>query len=408
MEFNDRQTKVLTAIDAAQDMIIEVSRAIHAHPELGDQEVFASTLLADELEARGFYVERGWCGRKTAFRARKGGVGGPGHAGGPKVAFMAEYDALPGIGHGCGHNLICSSALAAGIGLGEVAAELDCEVWVVGTPAEETDGAKVAMAAAGAFDGLDAALMIHPYDGNFSHTESLAMDAIELEYRGAPAHAAASPWEGRNALDALIIAFTSINALRQQMRPDARVHGIITDGGKAPNIIPDRAVARFYIRARKRSYLDTLVAQFTACAQAAALATDTELSMRNYEGSFDDMVNNEALAGRMRAWLEGPPDEAPLGAGAFQRCPDSFGSIDMGNVSHVVPAAHVLVDVTGGRKMAIHTPEFRDAACSPVAEAALVRAAKALALTGFDLFADKAFLDQVRRDFDAATGGVRG
>lgn len=390
MEFDARQSKVLAAIDGARDRILEISRTIHDRPELGDQEFFASSLLAGELEGRGFSVERGFCGRKTAFLARKG------RADGPRVAFLAEYDALPGIGHGCGHNLICSSALAAGIGLGSIAGELGGEVWVVGTPAEETDGAKVAMASEGAFDGLDAALMIHPYDGNFSHTESLAMDAIELEYVGAPAHAAASPWEGRNALDALIILFTSLNALRQQTRPDARIHGIITDGGKAPNIIPDRAVARFYVRALTRAYLDELVARFTACAEAAALASNTELSMRNYEASFDDMVNNEALALRMAAHLEGG-----LGSGPFKRQPASFGSIDMGNVSHVVPGIHTLIDVTGGEKMTIHTPEFRDNALTPRAETALIRAGKGLALTGLDVLADPAFRAQVRKGFEA-------
>ncbi len=396
MDFSAIQVKVISEIDRAQERLLEISRSIHAHPELGDQEVQSSALLAGELEARGFAVERGFCGRKTAFLARKGK---PGAGPRPRVAFLAEYDALPGIGHGCGHNLIATSALAAGLGLGAVAEEVGGEVWVVGTPAEETDGAKVAMAKAGAFAGLDAALMIHPYDGNFSHTESLAMDAIEVVYSGAPAHAAASPWEGRNALDALIILFSSLNALRQQLRPDARVHGIVTDGGKAPNIIPDRAAARFYVRALDRAYLDGLVVKFRACAEAAALATSTEVLIRNYEASFDDMVNNDSLALRMASYLrEG------LGSGPFRHSPDSFGSIDMGNVSHLVPAVHVLVDVTGGRKMTIHTPEFRDNARSSQAEAAAIRAGKGLALTGLDVLSDPVFRSQVRKEFEAPRG----
>ncbi len=382
----------LEAIEGARGLILSVSHRVHERPELGGEEKFASGLLAEALEAEGFAVERGFAGIPTAFRASKG------EAGGRRVGFMAEYDALPGIGHGCGHNLICSSALAAGIGLGAVAAEAGGEAVVVGTPAEETDGAKVAMAAAGLFDDLDAALMVHPYAGNFALTESLAMDAIELTFSGKPAHAAAEPWEGLNALDAVILAFNGIGALRQQMRPDARVHGVIVEGGKAPNVIPDRTVARFYVRAKRRAYLDELVGRFLDCARAAALATGTRLEHRNYEASFDDMVNNLVLAGRMRDRL------LALGSGPVGRAPDSFGSIDMGNVSHRVPAVHVLVDITGGSPVPAHTPEFRDAAATPLADEALLRAGGALALTGFDAMTDPAFLESARAEFAASLG----
>ncbi|MCX7023669.1 MAG: M20 family metallopeptidase [Spirochaetes bacterium] len=388
MKLTPLQRRILAAIDEAAGRVISVSRAIHEHPELGKEERFASGLLADTLESSGFRVARGFSGMPTAFLARKGSESGP------RVAFLAEYDALPDIGHGCGHNIICSASLAAGIGLGEVVADTGGEVWVVGTPAEETDGAKVAMTAGGAFESLDAALMIHPYDSNYFVTESLAMDAIEIEFFGTPSHAAASPWEGRNALDALILTFNNINALRQQMRPDARVHGIITRGGAAPNVIPEHTAARFYVRARRRDYLDALVGSFEACVRAAALATGTRVEIRNYEASFDDMVNNLTMAGRMRDYFV-----QTLGAKEFGRAPDSFGSIDMGNVSHVVPAVHVLVDISNGAKLVLHTPEFRVAAATPYAEESLIRAGKALALTGCDILSDPGFLEAVRLEF---------
>ncbi len=232
--------------------IFSISHRIHDNPELGYQEKFASGLLCDTLEQHGFTVEREYVGISTAFCARRG------NGQGPRVAFLAEYDALPGMGHGCGHNIIATSALSAGIGLGAVIGELGGEVWVIGTPAEETDGAKVVMVQKGAFNQIDAALMIHPHAGYYYTTESLALDALEVEFFGKPSHAAAAPWEGVNALDAMLMTFNSLNALRQQIRPDARIHGIISNGGAAPNIIPDHTMARFYLRAKQRSYLNEL------------------------------------------------------------------------------------------------------------------------------------------------------
>lgn len=400
MELDEAQRAVLAAIDGARGRILSVSRCIHEHPELGRQETFASSLVAETLEAAGFVLERGYAGIPTALIARKAGGKGSGKAGGkgPRVAFLAEYDALPGLGHGCGHNLITAAAIGAGMGLGAVidsiAGDSGGEVVVMGTPAEETDGAKVSMVAQGCFDDIDAALMVHPYDGNFSEVESLAMDAIELRFFGKSAHAAASPWDGLNALDAVIQTFNGINALRQHLRPDARIHGIITDGGQAPNVVPERATARFYVRARRRDYLDQVVQKFKACAEAAAMATGTRLETANYELSFDDMASNGPLSDRFRDYMTGA-----LASGPFRRAPDSFGSLDMGNVSHVVPAVHALVDITGGTRMSLHTPEFRDAAISATAEDAIIRAAKALALSGLDILRNPDLLESARADF---------
>jgi len=393
MELDTRQTQILQAIDNASTNIIDASHKIHEHPELGYQEFFASNLLIEILQAYGFQVEKGFAGIETAFCARKSsGMG-------PRVAFLAEYDALPGIGHGCGHNIIATCALSAGIGLGAVIQETGGDVWVVGTPAEETDGAKVTMVNRGAFDNIDAALMAHPHEGNFYITESLAMDCIEIAFTGKTAHAASAPWEGKNALDAMILTFTNINALRQQIQPDARIHGVILDGGKAPNIIPDYTMAHFYIRAKKRSYLNMLVEKFKACVQAGALATGTQMSMRNYENSFDDMLSNVTLSERVRDYMV-----ENLGVQSFRRAPDSFGSVDMGNVSHVTPSVHILIDIAQGKPLIAHTPEFQVAAGTPYADQMIIKTGKALALTGYDILTQPALLEKAREEFTAALG----
>jgi amidohydrolase len=390
---NDRQKCIVQAVDGAAGKIISVSHQIHDHPELGYEEVFAAQLLSKTLEEYGFKVEGGYAGIPTAFCARKGAGKGP------SVAFLAEYDALPEIGHACGHNVIAASALSAGIGLGSIVEDLSGEVLVIGTPAEETDGAKVTMVKRGCFDEIDAALMVHPYNGDYTHTEAAAYDAIKVSFYGKSTHAAASPWEGKNALDAILLTFSNINALRQQMRPDGRIHGIISHGGTAPNIIPDFTEARFYVRAQHRSYLEQLVEQFKACARGAAEATGTRMEMSNYENSFDEMINNTTLALRARDYLV-----RELGGKEPKRAPDTFGSVDMGNVSSVVPGVHLLVDITGGKPIGLHTREFAQAAISKQAEAAILRSGKALALTGYDLLTDQNFLRSVRQEFIESTG----
>ncbi|MBN1537505.1 MAG: M20 family metallopeptidase [Anaerolineales bacterium] len=393
MELDNRQSRIIQNIDDAASEIIEASHQIHDHPELGYQEVFASNLLVEKLQKHGFQVEKGFVGIDTAFCARKGSGKGP------RVAFLAEYDALPGIGHGCGHNVIGTSAMAAGIGLGAVVEETGGDVWVIGTPAEETDGAKVTMVERGAFNNVDAALMIHPHEGNYYVTESLAMDCIEIAFTGKPAHAASAPWEGKNALDAMILTFTNINALRQQIQPDARIHGVILDGGKAPNIIPDYTMAHFYVRAKKRSYLNELVEKFKACAQAGAHATGTEMSLRYYENSFDDMLSNLTISERMRDYMS-----EILGMSPILRAPENFGSVDMGNVSHVTPAIHVLVDIAQGKPLIPHTVEFQVAAATPYADGTLIKSGKALALTGYDLLTQPEFLEKAREEFTKEMG----
>ncbi len=390
MKLDATQEKIMASIEAASDQVLVVSQQIHDHPELGNQEFFASSLLVQTLREYGFETETGFAGLETAFCARKGKPGST-----PVVAFLAEYDALPEIGHACGHNIICTNALCAGIGLGSVMDQLEGQVWVVGTPAEETVGAKVIMAERGYFNGVDAALMIHPHMGNYYTTHALALTALKVEFHGKPSHAAAAPWEGVNALDAMLLTFNNINALRQQLKPDVRIHGIISKGGVAPNIIPEYTEGHFYVRAQQRVYLDEVVKKFYACGEAAAQATGCRVEFSKYEEDFDEMVNNLALAERMRDYLVDN-----LGSGPFEYAPDHFGSIDMGNVSHVVPGIHVLIDIADGQVLSPHTRPFCDAAATPYAGQAMLRAGKALALTGYDVITHPDFLQQVRSEFE--------
>lgn len=387
MIFNTQHRKIIESIDRSTKQILNISHAIHGHPELGHEETFAAGLLIDILEKNGFKVNPRVAGLPTAFLACKGKKGGP------RVAFLAEYDALPEIGHACGHNLIAASALAAGIGLGAVVGALPGEVLVIGTPAEETNGGKIMMVREGVFTDIDAALMIHPFNGNFTHTESLALNAIELSFHGIPSHAAIAPWEGKNALDAILLTFNNINALRQQIRSSARIHGVITKGGSALGIIPHNTQARFYVRDKDRAYLDSLSTQLLACAHAGAMATGAQLEVAYFENSFDNMINNTVLAERVRDYLQG------LGAEKFFHASDAFGSIDMGNVSHIVPAVHLLIDITGNPEIGLHTLEFANAAATSLADEALLRSGKGLALAGYDLISDPDFLASVRSDF---------
>ncbi|HHU69227.1 MAG TPA: M20 family metallopeptidase, partial [Thermoanaerobacterales bacterium] len=331
--------------------------------------------------------ERGICGLPTAFKAVYRGKGE-----GPTVAFLAEYDALVGMGHACGHNLIGPISIGAAIALREVMDDIAGSIVVFGTPAEETDGAKVMMSEKGVFDSVDAAMMVHPSDKNSVLSSSLAMDAIEFVYTGKAAHAAAVPHEGINALDAVIILFNSINALRQQLKDDVRIHGIISEGGVAPNIIPERAVARFYIRAAERLYVDEVVEKVLSCAKGAALATGAKLSTRNFEVSFDNLITNETLAKAFEKNMKfvGVKDILSTGEGP--------GSTDMGNVSHRAPAIHPYIAIAPEGTPG-HSKLFLEAAASPTAHDALILAAKSLALTGYDVLTDSKLLEQIKQEF---------
>ncbi|MEH7157176.1 M20 family metallopeptidase [Neobacillus drentensis] len=370
-----------------QNQLWEISDSLYHHPELGDQEYESSKRLIEFLEEHNFVVEKGIVGRPTAFKAvydsKKDG---------PTIAYLSEYDALPEVGHGCGHNLIGTMSVGAGVTLSKVVNEIGGRVVVLGTPAEETNGAKVPMAEQGIFDDIDAAMILHPADESYESGDSLAMDAIQFDFRGRTSHAAASPEMGINALDAVIQLFNGINALRQHVTSDVRIHGIIKDGGVAANIIPDKAVAQFYVRAKDRTYLNEVVHKVINIAKGASSMTGAEVHIENYELSYDNMVTNHTLSQLFTANL------LSTGVKQVKKAKDSYGSIDMGNVSHVVPAIHPYIGLDSPGLIA-HTREFANITITDNTHQILSKGALALALTGYELITNKETLEKMKGEF---------
>lgn len=364
----------------------EAAREIGEHPELGYQEFFAVDILTQLLNRHGFEIERSVAGLETAFVARY-----KGHKPGPRIAFLAEYDALPGVGHGCGHNLIGAASVGAAITLSK-SLELPGEILVIGSPAEETSGGKVTLVEHGIFKDVDAALMFHPGSQNVPEISSLALDALEFVFLGRPAHAVAAAQYGVNALDALINFFNGINVLKKQIPEDARINGIITEGGTAPNIVPERAVARLYLRARKRKDLDELREQVLRCAKGAAAMVSAQVTWRMFEFSYDEMRTNRALAETFAENLQ------ELGIRHISSPQKAMGSVDMGNVSRVVPSIHPYLALGHGTDIP-HTRDFADATLSPAGERLLLLAIRVLAFTGWDILTDAKLLSRVKREF---------
>ncbi|MEW4266778.1 M20 family metallopeptidase [Priestia megaterium] len=379
------------AINKLQDTFYDVSKYIGKNPELGHEEFKACKALTDVLKEQGFTVEIGTCDLPTAFTAVYDS-----QKPGPSIGFMAEYDALPDLGHACGHNLIGTMSIAAGIGLSKAVAETGGKIYVYGTPAEETRGGKVTMAEQGIFNHLDVAMMVHPYYCHQKSGRSLAMDAIQFEFFGKSAHAAAAPHEGINALDGVLQTFNSINALRQHVKPDVRIHGVITEGGKAANVVPDYAVAQFYVRASTRAYVDEVTEKVKACANGAALATGTKLEISNYEFSYDDMQTNQTLSDVYTNNL------ISLGVSEQSITEDQgdHGSLDMGNVSQVVPAIHPYIQICDDY-FVCHTHEFREAALSEQGREAMILGAQTMALTGYDVLTNQTLLKKIKEEFNA-------
>ncbi len=285
------KAKLQLELDKLEQDLIHISDYLYENPELGDEEYKSMALLTDLLENHHFQVEKGVVNRPTAFKAQF-----QSEKQGPTIAFLAEYDALPVVGHGCGHNLIGTMSVGAGIILSKLIHETGGKVIVLGTPAEETNGAKVAMSEQGIFENVDVALIVHPGDQSYKSGESLAMDAIQFQYNGKSAHAAASPEKGINALDSVIQLFNGINALREHLPEGVKIHGVISEGGKAANVVPDLAIAQFYIRSETRSLLDEVVKKVNNIAEGAAQMTGTKLTISNYELSYDNMITNQTLS----------------------------------------------------------------------------------------------------------------
>lgn len=374
-------------LGSIQEKLWEMSDYLYHHPELGDQEYESMKLLTDFLKEHGFHVEKGLVERQTAFKA----VYDSGKSG-PTIAYLAEYDALPGVGHGCGHNMIGTMGVGAGVLLSKVINGIGGRVIVLGTPAEETNGAKVPMAEQGIFDDIDAAMILHPADESFESGRSLAMDAIQFEYKGKTSHAAASPEKGINALDGVLQLFNGINALRQHVTSDVRIHGVITEGGQAANVVPDLAIAQFYVRADNRDYLNEVVEKVKNIAYGAASMTGAKVEISNYELSYDDMKTNTVLSDIFTNNL------LKAGIEKVNKPKGTYGSIDMGNVSQVVPAIHPYIGLDSPGLIA-HTKEFAETTITDKAHRILAQGAVALATTGYDLIVDKELLEKVKAEF---------
>ena len=393
--------RIKAAIAAEREHIIEVSETIRVNPELGYEEVMASALLADHLREAGFDVEKPYKGLETAFRAVRKGRGD-----GPTVAVLAEYDALAGIGHGCGHNLIAGSGLASAIGLGAVMDEIGGTFVIVGTPAEEGGAGKIKLLEQGAFEGIDAALMVH-HAGHLTGAPTtwpsgtcLAVAHVDFEFFGKPAHAAADPYNGVNALNAVIKLFTGIDALRQHVHMESRIHGIITHGGDAANVVPKHAAARMYIRAASRGYLDELVEKVRNVARGAALMTGCELKMTDSSTCYD-MRPSYTLGAIYQANMR----EAGLDV-SHGREGRGMHSTDFGNVSYAVPS------VTGSFAISHepipgHSQQVVDASGSAFGYDQLIKVSTAMALTAFDILVDPALKDRAwdeHRNWEQSNG----
>jgi len=375
------------AVDRLAGDLEKLSRQIHDNPELGYQETKAAAWLTEFLDKQGFKVERGVAGIETAFRGTiETGAG-------PTIAILCEYDALPGIGHACGHNVIATAGVGAGAALAALRDKLPKgRIQVIGTPAEEGGGGKVKLIKGGVFRDVDCAMMIHGFDRTLLHQDLLGIVRGTFEFSGKASHASADPWEGVNALDAVIQTYNAISMLRQQVRPDCRIHGIITNGGAAANIIPEYASAIFYVRAPRIDTMWELFKRVTAAAEGAAKATGCTLKITQHDSVYEPMKSSRVMLDLFAANMKtaGLTEGAPI--------PDRLGSSDIGNVSQVIPAIQPMVAIapTG---MAIHTRDFADAAVKPLARAGMVAAAKTMALTTLDLLAEPARVKAAKDEF---------
>jgi amidohydrolase len=387
---NDLFARIDTHLEQASGALLELSHRIHAHPEVLFEEVRASGWLADALEERGFAVERGVGGLPTAFRAVREGAGP-----GPTVAVLCEYDALPGMGHACGHNVIATMGAGAGFALAPLMSELPGRLVVMGTPAEEGGGGKVLLLEAGAFDGIDAAVMIHPWNADQAAMPLLASTRWDVVFHGRPAHAALAPHLGVNALDAVRLAFAGIDALRQQVRPDVRIHGIVTHGGDAPNVIPERAGLKLVARSADGAYLhDELAPRLVRVFEGAALMTGASAEVAQAPIRYREM--------RFNAPLEAAFDRQAARRGRVPVPVDRLaatGSSDIGNVSQALPSLHGLLAIDDAAMP--HTAAFAAAARSPRGDAAVLDGAAVLAGLAAELLTDPELLAEVRGAFAA-------
>ncbi len=396
MELDELKAAVQREVDQISGLLISTSDWMYENPEIGLSEYQASARLTDILSEFGATVERGIAGMPTAFSAKL-----PGGKEGPKVAIVAEYDALPEVGHGCGHNIIATAALGASIALARLGDYLPGSVTVLGTPAEESAvpnaGGKIPILDHGYFDGMDAAIMIHPMTEDSIGTDtSLVAHGLDFTFTGKSAHAAANPHEGINALDAMLIMFTSVGLLRQQVRSDARIHGIITHGGTAPNVIPAYTTCRFRVRAADPAYARDLVQRVVACAEAGAKATGAQMEWREYMPPYLNMVPSQQLGSAFAKNLEA------LGRVLEEREEDrGAGSTDFGNVSHRVPAICAYLGICGP-EAGWHSKAVADATITERGHDAIRAGAKGIAMTALDVLFNETLRNEAHAEHDAA------
>jgi len=399
-EIDDVKRQAIEAVDRLGPQLWEAAQTIGRNPELGHQERKSVATLTGLLEQGGVEAEIGIANLATAWQARIGGRRRP------TVAILAEFDALPGIGHGCGHNLIGPSAVGAGLALAAVATYVPGSVLILGTPAEEStvddSGGKVHLIRAGVFDDVDASIMFHPSQyTNMSLEGSLAARGVDFIFHGKAAHASLYPWEGINALDGVLHTYAGINALRQHVRPDIRIHGVVTNGGGVPNVVPQMASCRFRVRAPDAEELESVFKRVVQCAEGGALMAGARLEVREYMPPYENVVPNLTLARTFRRNLEA------LGLTVLDSRPEpGLGSTDFGNVTRKVPAIEAGIAVAEPG-VPHHSAAFAEAALSEKAHGAVLAAAKGLAMTAIDVLSDPSLLAEAKAEFDAGPGRSR-
>ncbi|KAG0035405.1 hypothetical protein BGZ82_005297 [Podila clonocystis] len=385
------------AIEAASAELRAVSLQLHDNPELGYQEYKAHALLTDYLEKKGFAVQRSAYGLETAFVATAG------NSNKVVIGVCSEYDALPGIGHACGHNLIAISGVATALGLKAVIEKFDLQATVklFGTPAEETSGGKITMLNNGAFEGTDVCMMLHGANSDVVYPAFLALDTVEVEFFGKASHASASPWEGINALDAAVLSYTDIGMMRQQMKPTLRVHGIIKEGGRAANIIPDYTKSVYTVRAPKFDEVEVLKKRVEKIFNGAAASTGCTVKL-TWGAPYKDILTNNQLADKFESYMNAQGIHYPSKAEQQSKL---SGSTDMGNLTYALPGIHPMFNILNligedDQTMGLHTTAFAAAAATPLAHTATLRASKSLAMTGLECILDSELLKKVKDEYE--------
>ncbi len=389
MDIKELKASVIGEVEACRHQLRDLSLKIHSTPELGFQEVKAAGWLSQYLEEKGFSIEQGICELATAFRGSYG-------QGKPAIALLAEYDALPKLGHACGHNLIAGCAVGAAVAAKPAIDQCGGSILVIGTPAEELYGGKITMAERGAFDKVDIAMMVHPGGHDTATTQALACLSLEVEFFGKAAHAATRPETGINALEAMLLSFAAINSLRQHIKDKARIHGIITDGGEAANVVPAHSAGSFLVRAEDDTYLDELKERVLDCFVGAATATGARLEYQWAKVRYAPLRNNPTLARLFKQNMQSLGRKMQLSAPS-----SGVGSTDMGNVSQIVPSIHPTVAIAPAEVVS-HSPEFASAAASEEGIQGMLDGAKALAMTVVDLVASPEIVTRIKREFGKA------